>query len=143
MTRAFTIPRRLGQIRKDRGLLQQQVAAALGVSVRAVSFWENENSSPSVGHTIAYAALVDQRLIARRGEQILDVPTILGDLGAFRRLCSLSQPVLDWRNRGLTRASILESRIRRGIPVRLATAEGYLSGLGYALDLAAVKQVAA
>jgi len=39
---------RIGQLRKQKGLTQEQLASRLGVTSQAVSKWENELSCPDV-----------------------------------------------------------------------------------------------
>jgi DNA-binding XRE family transcriptional regulator len=136
----LAIPQRLAQLRKDHGLPQRKIADALGISDRPVTRWENGIHSPSVEHTISYAHLVGCRLVARRGDQVIDVAAVLQDLRGFRRRHGLTQTAFDRRARGTTRAALLEMRGRRGTPIRLVTLEAYFAALGWELGLASAER---
>lgn len=55
----MTLGNRVGTLRKERGLSQEDVAAALNVSRQAVSKWENDQSSPDTENLILLAQLLD------------------------------------------------------------------------------------
>ncbi|GAA3417678.1 helix-turn-helix transcriptional regulator [Streptosporangium vulgare] len=129
----LTILDRLRHLREDRDLFQEHVADHLGVTNQAVSLWERHTRSPSIQHAAAYARLVNHRLVARRGNTIVDVLTILPNLGRFRKLHGVTQAALDQRTRA-TRACFVEARCQ-STGIRLITLQGYLAGLGYELVL--------
>ena len=54
-----TIGRRIQQLRRDKGLTQDEVAEKLGVSPQAVSKWENDISYPDISLLIPLASLLD------------------------------------------------------------------------------------
>lgn|GEM_PF-5597442 len=139
----LTILDRLRNLREDRDLLQRQIADTLGVTLQTVSLWERHRRSPSVQHAAAYAHLVNHRLVARRGNTIVDVLAILPNLSRFRKLHGVTQTALDRRTR-VTRACFIEAR-GQSTGLRLVTLQGYLAGLGYELALipAQAEQVAA
>lgn len=139
----LTILDRLRQFREDRDLHQRHIANTLGITIQAVSLWERHSRSPSIQHAAAYARLVSHRLVARRGNTIVDVLAILPNLGRFRKLHGVTQAALDQRTRA-TRACFVEARCQ-STGLRLITLQGYLAGLGYELVLipADVEQVAA
>ena len=43
-----TIGKRIAQLRKDKGMTQEDLAQRMGVSPQAVSKWENENACPDI-----------------------------------------------------------------------------------------------
>lgn len=43
-----TIGRKISDLRKEKGLTQEELAERLGVSAQAVSKWENDNSCPDI-----------------------------------------------------------------------------------------------
>lgn len=47
-TDATTMGKRIAQLRKDKGMTQEQLAEKLGVSAQAVSKWENDISCPDI-----------------------------------------------------------------------------------------------
>lgn len=49
---------RIAAWRKFKGLTQQQVAKACGVSVSAVSYWESNETSPSQDHLAEFVELL-------------------------------------------------------------------------------------
>lgn len=46
---------KLRELRKQRGVTQEQLAFALGVSSRAVKYWEHGTRTPSVSSLLALA----------------------------------------------------------------------------------------
>lgn len=58
----MTLGNRISSLRKERGLSQEDVAAALNVSRQAVSKWENDQSSPDTENLILLAQLLDVEL---------------------------------------------------------------------------------
>ena len=47
----------IAALRKEKGITQEELANALGVSAQAVSKWENGTSDPSTSNLIALAKL--------------------------------------------------------------------------------------
>ena len=58
------IANRLVELRRSRGLSQEELAAKLGVSRQAVSKWERAESSPDTDNLVALARLYDVSLDA-------------------------------------------------------------------------------
>ena len=58
--RQFPSPPALRFLRERSGLSQGDVAAALGVSLAAVSSWERGSREPRPAHRAAYLALLDK-----------------------------------------------------------------------------------
>ena len=58
------IANRLAQLRREKGLSQEELASRLGVSRQAVSKWERAEASPDTGNLIALARLYDISLDA-------------------------------------------------------------------------------
>lgn len=46
---------KLRELRKQRGITQEQLAFALGVSSRAIKYWEHGSRTPSVSSLLALA----------------------------------------------------------------------------------------
>lgn len=69
------IANRLVQYRKDRGMSQEELAAALGLSRQAVSKWERAEASPDTDNLIALARLygvsLDALLLAEESSTIV------------------------------------------------------------------------
>ncbi|MGC5012580.1 helix-turn-helix domain-containing protein [Streptosporangium sp. DT93] len=143
----LTIPQRLRNLRKDRDLLQEHVAAELGVCVDTLSHWETGANTPRVHHIAAYAHLVNHRLVVRRGQDVIcDALDALPCMGELRRRAGVPWAVLRERLHYTPKTlEGLESHMRRH-GVRLTTLQPYLEALGYTLALipaAPAKQVAA
>ena len=132
------IHERLDLLRVDSGLRLNQVAKTLNVEPKTVSQWGYGQTSPSVWHAIAYAALVGHRLVlVRRGIVVCDLQDVLRDPAGFRKRHRLSQQqVADRMRVGQHSVSALELRVSRGADVSLATLSPYLAAHGYQVVLA-------
>lgn len=67
-----TIGKRIADLRRSKGLTQDDIAEALGVSGQAVSKWENDISYPDISLLTPLAALLDvsvDRLLSPKKEQ--------------------------------------------------------------------------
>lgn len=54
-----TLGKRIGGIRRKRGMTQEYLAGALGVSPQAVSKWENDQNAPDVGMLVKLADVLE------------------------------------------------------------------------------------
>lgn len=54
-----TLGRRIGVMRRKRGMTQEYLAGALGVSPQAVSKWENDQNAPDVGMLVKLADVLE------------------------------------------------------------------------------------
>lgn len=71
----LTTASRLAEVRRARGLSQEELADSLGVSRQAVSKWERGESSPDTDNLIALARLCDislDALLLGRGELLCE-----------------------------------------------------------------------
>ena len=55
----MTIGKRIAQLRRQKGLKQEDLASALGVSPQAVSKWENDQTCPDISLLPGLARLLD------------------------------------------------------------------------------------
>ncbi|MGN0985736.1 MAG: helix-turn-helix domain-containing protein [Candidatus Enterenecus sp.] len=79
-----TLGMRIGELRRARGLTQEEVAEKLGVSSQAVSKWENDQSCPDIMSLPALAGLlgttVDALLSGEKAPEVRYVPEERRDL---------------------------------------------------------------
>lgn len=61
-----SIPAQLRELRETAGILQLDLADALGVVSRTLCRWEHEQASPKVGQVTAWAAVLDRWLVVVR-----------------------------------------------------------------------------
>lgn len=54
-----TLGKRIGGMRRKRGMTQEYLAGALGVSPQAVSKWENDQNAPDVGMLVKLADVLE------------------------------------------------------------------------------------
>ncbi len=68
-----TLGARIGKLRKEKGLKQEQLAEMLGVSGQAVSKWENDQNSPEISLLPRLAKIlgttVDELLCGKKKEE--------------------------------------------------------------------------
>ena len=86
-----TLPQAIRAARVNRGLTQGELAALIGVSQGAISFWENGMESPTVAHLIALALELPnlvERFEGRERELLQRVLRLERELFAGRCACA-------------------------------------------------------
>lgn len=135
---AAGIPAGLRRIRRDLGLEVRHVAAQLGVSTGTISNWDLGHDNPPAHQVVAYAALLDRRIMVGRQRQgLYDLARVLPDLATIRKARGLTQQqVADLMHVGVAGVGKLELRARRRQRVGWASIVCYLAALGCELGIA-------
>jgi transcriptional regulator with XRE-family HTH domain len=135
---ARIVPAGLRCIRQNNGLEQQQIAAQLGVTNGIVLRWEKGRVNPRTHHMLAYARLLDRRLMVGRNRRgLYDLELLLPMLAAFRRAHRLSQQKLaDRMLVNATGVSRAELKGAAGEPIGWDLIVRYMAGLGYEIGIA-------
>lgn len=127
----------LRDIRRQQSISQRTLAPRIGVEQGRLSGYETGRMQPSIRVVDTWARTLGHRLvITRHGRVIGDLATLLPSIPDQRIRLGYSQAQLGIRVR-VSRSWIgrLDSRIRAGCDVRLATIQPYLDVLGYDLQL--------
>ena len=66
-----TIGKRISQMRKEKGLTQEELAMKLGISAQAVSKWENDIACPDIGLLPQLAKLFDVSVFMTAVDNVL------------------------------------------------------------------------
>jgi transcriptional regulator with XRE-family HTH domain len=142
---AASIPAGLRRIRRDLGLEVRHVATHLGVSTDAISNWDLGHANPPAHQVVAYAALMDRRIMVSRQRQgLYDLAEVLADLGAFRKARRLTQQqVADLMHVSVAGVGQIERRCRYRQRVGWASVVRYFDALGYELGISKVEVKAA
>jgi transcriptional regulator with XRE-family HTH domain len=142
---AMVVPAGLRCIRQDLDLEQRHAAAHLGVSTAALLRWEKGRENPRTHHMLAYAALLNRRLmVGRGGVGRYELEYLLPNLAVFRRAHRLTQQQVADRMHVTFRAvSSLEGKVRRGEPIGWDLLVRYLAALGYQVSVARAEVTAA
>ncbi|MGS2641709.1 helix-turn-helix domain-containing protein [Streptosporangium sp. G12] len=137
--KTITITERLAQLREDQDLPQRGVARTLGVNPATVYRWENGLRSPRIAAVAAYADLLGQRIVVRRGDHVVNVLDVLPNLGVLRRRAGLTQTQLAARMY-VSRHTIGMAETHTTAESWLHSLEKYVKPLGCTLDLAPAEE---
>jgi DNA-binding transcriptional regulator YiaG len=142
---AAGIPAGLRRIRRDLGLEVRHVAAQLGVSTGTVSNWDLGHDNPPAHQVVAYAALMDRRImVGRERKGLYDLARVLPDLATIRKARGLTQQqVADLMHVSVAGVGQLERRCRYRQNVGWGSIVCYFTALGYELGISKVEVKAA
>jgi transcriptional regulator with XRE-family HTH domain len=136
------LAQQLRHIRLHAGLTQDQVAAHIGVSASAVRRWELGHAMPHAHHIIAYATLLNRRIMVALGHTgIHDLADVLADLPRFRKAHRHTrEQIADRMHVTVYTVTAIEHADTKTLG--LHTLERYFAaGYGYRLGIARVEAV--
>ncbi|MFC4122080.1 helix-turn-helix domain-containing protein [Nonomuraea zeae] len=135
------VPVGLRCVRRNLGLEQQYIAAQLDVAANTVSHWEHGYDNPPAHQMVAYAALVERRLMVGRDRRgMYDLARLLPNLSTFRRVRKLTQQQVAHRMHvSVARVGVLERRARYRKPVGWDSVVRYFAALDYEIGIAKVQ----
>ena len=145
MSTPTVVPAGLRHVRRDQGVEVRHVAARLGVSTGTVSNWDLGYDNPPAHQVVAYAALLNRRIMVCRDRKgMYDLARVLPDLGTFRKARNLTQQqVADRMHVSVAGVGQIERRCRYRQRVGWASVVRYFAALGYELGIAKVEVIAA
>lgn len=140
----LSIPEQLARIRAAAGLTQAEVAQRAGTSAVPMCRWESGARSPQLRNACTWAAVLGHRLVVTRdGRPLGEVLSLPSGLSEARVAAGLTQSELA-RRMYVARNAVCQVETRSLTAVcSLVTAERYLTGCGYRLDLEATPMAVA
>lgn len=137
----LSIGQRLGQIRLEQRIRQQDAAQAIGVAPSTMCLWDSDRRHPTIGNAAAYARFLGRRLVALDGGQVVAEGEELAHITRFRTAAGVSRSELAERL-GVDLAAVCCVERTAGPATHLSTVHRYLGALGYRVGLAPAVETA-